>query len=60
MERDTEIRKICVSSQTVLRDGRYLQKYKYMAMTGDQNAGRSNNIQTDNSSFERVEQFEYF
>jgi len=31
-----------------------------MVMTGDQNAGRSNNIETDISSFERVELFKYF
>ena len=32
-------------------------KTKYMVMSRDQNAGRSHNIKTDNSSFERVEQF---
>ena len=30
-----------------------------MVMSRDQNAGRSDNIKTDNSSFERVEQFKY-
>jgi hypothetical protein len=35
-------------------------KTKYMAMPRDQNAGRSYNIKTDNSSFEKVEQFKYF
>jgi hypothetical protein len=30
---------------------------KYMAMSRDQNAGRSRRIKTDNSSFERAEQF---
>jgi hypothetical protein len=30
-----------------------------MVMSRDQNAGRSGNIKTDNSSFERVEQFKY-
>jgi hypothetical protein len=30
-------------------------KTKYMVMSRNQNAGRSHNIQTDNSSFERVE-----
>jgi len=30
-------------------------KTKYMAMSRDQNAGRSRNIKIDNSSFERVE-----
>jgi hypothetical protein len=29
-------------------------------MSGDQNAGRHNDIQTDNSSFEGVEPFKYF
>jgi len=28
-------------------------------MSRDQNAGRSHKIKTDNSSFERVEQFKY-
>jgi len=28
-------------------------------MSGDQNVGRSDGIKTDNSSFERVEQFKY-
>ena len=35
-------------------------KTKYMVMSGDQNAGRSNNIKIDYSSLERVEQFQYF
>jgi len=30
-----------------------------MVMSRDQNAGRSRNIKTDNSSFARVEQFRY-
>jgi len=34
-------------------------KTKYMVMSPDQNAGRSHNIKTDNSSFERVEEFKY-
>ena len=34
-------------------------KTKYMVMSGDQNAGRSHNIKTDNRSFERVEEFKY-
>jgi hypothetical protein len=33
---------------------------KYMVMPQDQNAGQSYNIRTDNSSFERVEQFKYW
>ena len=32
---------------------------KYMVMSGDQNAGQSHSIKTDNSSFERVEVFKY-
>ena len=32
---------------------------KYMVMYRDQNAGQSHNIQIDNSSFERVEEFKY-
>ena len=31
----------------------------YMVMSGDQNAGRSQSMKTDNSSFERVEQFKH-
>jgi len=31
-----------------------------MVMSGDQNAGRSHIIKTDNSSFERVDEFKYF
>jgi len=34
-------------------------KTKYMAMSRDQNAGRSHSIKTENSSFERVEAFKY-
>jgi hypothetical protein len=34
-------------------------KTKYMVLCRDQNAGRNQNIQTDNSSFERVEEFKY-
>jgi hypothetical protein len=36
-----------------------VDKTKYMVMSRDQNAGRSLNIKTDNSSLERVEQFKY-
>jgi len=32
---------------------------KYMVMSRDQNAGRSHGIKTDNSSFDRVEEFRY-
>jgi len=30
---------------------------KYMVMSRDENAGRTHNIKTDNSSFEMVEEF---
>jgi sorting nexin-29 len=34
-------------------------KTKYMAMSLDQNEGRSHNINIDSSSFERLEEFKY-
>ena len=34
-------------------------KTKYTVMSRDQNAGRSHSMKTDNSSFERVEEFKY-
>jgi UDP-galactopyranose mutase len=34
-------------------------KTKYMVMSWEQNAGWSHDIKTDNSSFERVEEFKY-
>ena len=34
-------------------------KTEYTVMSRDQNAGRSRNIKTENSSFERVEEFKY-
>jgi len=34
-----------------------VKKTKYMIMSRDQNARRSHNIQIDNNSFERVEEF---
>ena len=34
-------------------------KTKYMVMSRDQNVGRSHSMKTDNSSFERVEEFKY-
>ena len=34
-------------------------KTKYMVMSSGQNEGQCHNIKTDNSSFERVEQFKY-
>jgi len=35
-------------------------KTKYMVMSRDQNVGRSHNMNTDNRSFEMVEEFKYF
>jgi len=35
-------------------------KTKYMVTSRDQNAGRSHNIKTDNTSFERVVEFNYW
>ena len=34
-------------------------KTENMVMSRDQNAGRSHSMKTDNSSFERVEEFKY-
>ena len=34
-------------------------KTKFMVMSRDQNAGRSHNIKSDDSSFERVEEFKH-
>ena len=34
-------------------------KTKYMVMSREQNAGRSHSVRTDNSSFERMEEFKY-
>jgi hypothetical protein len=34
-------------------------KTKYMVMSRDQNVGRNHSIKTDNSSFEKVEEFRY-
>ena len=34
-------------------------KTKYMVMSWDQNAGRSQSIKTDNRYFEKVEEFKY-
>jgi len=36
-----------------------VNKTKFMIMSRDMNAGRSHNVKTDNSSFERVEEFKY-
>jgi hypothetical protein len=35
------------------------ERTQYMVISGDQNAGQSHGIKTDNSSFERVEEFKY-
>ena len=34
-------------------------KTKYMVMSRDQNAGRIHSVRTDNSTFQRVEEFKY-
>ena len=34
-------------------------KTKYMVMSRYQNAGQSHNVEIENSSFERVEEFKY-
>jgi hypothetical protein len=34
-------------------------KTKYMFMSRDQNTGRSHNIKTGNSSFEKMKEFKY-
>ena len=34
-------------------------KTKYMVKSWDQNAGRTHSMKTDNSSFERVDEFKY-
>ena len=34
-------------------------KTKYMVMSREQNAGRIHSVRTDNSTFERVEEFKY-
>ena len=36
-----------------------VDKTKHMVMSSDQDVGRNHNIKTDNSSFERVEEFKY-
>jgi len=36
-----------------------VDKTKYMVLSRDQNTGRRHDIKTDNSSFERVEEFKY-
>ena len=49
---------VVASKQTALEVN--ADKTKYMVMSQNQNAGQSNNIRTDNSSFVRMEQFKYF
>jgi hypothetical protein len=34
-------------------------KIKYMVMSRDQNSGQTHSMKTDNSSFERVDEFKY-
>jgi len=35
------------------------EKTKYIVMSGDQNAERNHSVRTDNSTYERVEEFKY-
>ena len=37
-----------------------VDKTKYMVMSRDQNAGQSHSMKTDNSFYERVEEFKYW
>jgi hypothetical protein len=48
---------VVASKETVLEVN--ADRTKYMVMPGDQNAGRSQNIKTDNSSTERVKELKY-
>ena len=60
------VRTIQENAETLIVAGREsglevnADKTKYMVMSRDQNAGRSHSMKTDNSSFERVEEFRYF
>jgi hypothetical protein len=36
-----------------------VNKTKYVVKSRDQNAGRSHSVKTDNSSFEKVDEFKY-
>jgi len=45
----------CKETRLEVNDGKTMS----MVMSRDQNAGRSQNIKTDNSSFERMKQFKY-
>jgi len=48
---------IVASKEIGLEDNSF--KTKYMVMSREQNAGRSRNMKTDNSSFETEEVFRY-
>jgi hypothetical protein len=50
---------VVASKETGLEESAEKTTCKYMFISLDQNAGRSYNMKTDNSSFERVEQFKY-
>ena len=51
IEKNTEA--LVVASKEICLE-KNADKTKYMVMSRDQNAGRSHNIKTDNSSFERI------
>ena len=55
----TENTDCLVVTRKVIRIEVNADKTKYMVISRDQNAGRSHNMKTDNSSFEREEQFKY-
>ena len=48
-----------VGASTEIGLGVNADKMKYMVMSRDQDAGWSHSMKTDNSSFERVEEFRY-
>jgi len=48
---------LMVSKEPVLEIN--ADKTKYMVMSRDQNAGLNHNIKTDNTAFERMEDFKY-
>ena len=50
--------KLCYSTVRRMVDVN-TDKTKYMVMSRDQNAGRSHNIKSDNTSFEKMEEFKY-
>ena len=51
IEKNTEV--LAVASKEISLE-KNADNTKYMVMPRDQNAGRSHNMKTDNSSFERV------